>query len=318
MRILVTGGSGFIGTNLIEFYLTKGFEILNIDIKKPKIESHFSFWKEIDIRNFSDFNDAAIEFQPDFIINLAARANLTGKSLDDYSSNILGVENLIKIANELNEVKRVIFTSTMLVCKAGHIPLHDEDYCPPNLYGESKAVGEQLVRKGKLNFDWTIVRPTSIWGPWFGPTYRGFFLMIMHGRYFNFSGKMSQKTYGYIGNTVYQIDSILNSDRSVSKTYYLGDYSPTCIKEWANEIGKELNQNIITVPRFAIWSLGKLGDLLQKIKIKFPMNSFRFENMTTDNVVPMVATQLICPDTKYTRIEGIKLTLNWIRDYWNH
>ena len=38
---------------------------------------------------------------------------------------------------------------------------------PPNLYGESKVIGEKLVQESEINCDWVIVRPTSIWGPWF-------------------------------------------------------------------------------------------------------------------------------------------------------
>ena len=51
IKILVTGGSGFIGTNLIEYLLEnyKPIDILNIDIADPKIKDHFSLWKKVDI-----------------------------------------------------------------------------------------------------------------------------------------------------------------------------------------------------------------------------------------------------------------------------
>lgn len=314
MKILITGGSGFIGTNLMEYYLAKNVELVNVDFKPPKISAHNQFWKKVDIRDLDLFRSTIIQFNPDYIIHLAARANLTGKNLEDYSSNVLGVENLIKIANTVNSVKKIVFASTMLVCKTGYIPTNDEDYCPPNLYGESKVLGEKLVRGYKTNFSWVIIRSSSIWGPWFGKTYRGFFELIMKRKYFNFSGKMSVKSYGYIGNIVYQIDSILFSELSDGRTLYVADYEPSSIKEWAKEIANELNLQVYTFPRFMVWFAAKTGDLLEKIGFNFPMNSFRLLNMTTDAVYPMDETKMIAPEVKFTRKDGNKLTIKWLRE----
>jgi nucleoside-diphosphate-sugar epimerase len=314
MKILITGGSGFIGTNLMEYYLSKNVELLNVDIKPPKIDSHHKYWKNVDIMDFDLFSRTVVDYSPSYIIHLAARANLTGKHIEDYSTNILGVENLIKISNNVTTIKKVVFTSTMLVCKAGYIPNSDTDYCPLNLYGESKVLGEKLVRESNNSFEWSIIRPTSIWGPWFGKTYRGFFELIMKKQYFNFSGKMSNKSYGYIGNIIYQIDSVLFSELSNKKTLYVADYEPSSIKEWSKEIGNELNIPIITIPRFMIWIAAIIGDVVQKFGFNFPMNSFRLKNMTTDAVFPMTETKIIAPEVRYSRIEGNKLTIKWLKD----
>ena len=42
---LITGGSGFIGTNVIEYLSSKNIKILNVDINEPKIKNHFEFWR---------------------------------------------------------------------------------------------------------------------------------------------------------------------------------------------------------------------------------------------------------------------------------
>lgn len=313
-KILITGGSGFIGTNLMEYYLSIGATVLNIDIKSPKKADHLQYWKRVDILDLDKLKSTVSNFKPDFIIHLAARANLTGSNLSDYAVNIEGVENIIKIGNDMDHVKKIIFASTMLVCKAGYIPKCDNDYCPPNLYGESKSIGEKIVRQKAAKFNWAIVRPSSIWGPWFGPTYKRFFEMIITKKYFNFTGKMSTKTYGYIGNIVYQIDSILHNKKSNDRTFYLGDYKPTNIRNWSKEIGKELNLRVPTIPRSLVFLLAKAGDILKYLNINFPLNSFRFKNMTTDNVLPLDSTYEIAPETKFSRMEGNKITLNWLRE----
>jgi nucleoside-diphosphate-sugar epimerase len=312
MRLLVTGGSGFIGTNLVEHYGNNGDEIMNLDLNPPKIENHERFWRRVDIRDASRLDRIVSDFKPDYVMHMAARANLTGKTLEDYATNTQGVENLIIACNKLKNLRKAVFASTMLVCEVGYQPRHENDYCPNTLYGESKVLGEKLLRDGETGFDWSIVRPTSIWGPWFGPTYRGFFSLIMKRRYFNFSGKMSVKTYGYIGNVVYQLDSIMRSGASTGRTLYVGDYTPYSIKEWAREIAGELNYTVLTVPRACVWLAAKLGDVLQKKNRAFPMNSFRFRNMTTDNVLDLSETEIIAPGTQYSRIEGNRLTLKWM------
>lgn len=317
-RIIITGGSGFIGTNLIDFYLSQGFEVLNLDIKPPRNNNHYDYWQCVDIEDFDLLLEKINEYMPDYLVHMAARTDLRGKSLNEYSANILGVKNIINACKEVTSLKKVIFASSMLVCKAGYIPVNDQDYCPPNQYGESKMVGEELVRRTTLDsgYEWIIVRPTSIWGPWFGPTYRSFFEMILSGKYFNFSGKMSNKTYGYIGNVVYQINQILFSDKTSGRTYYLGDYESTKVNEWAREISAEVNRKVITIPRTLIWVAAKIGDILQRIGLSFPINSFRLHNMTTDNIIPMEDTKAIAPLTIYERAQGNRETIDWMRTYY--
>src|SRR5690554_6065608 len=143
MRIIITGGSGFIGSNLVEYYYDKNYKILNIDTKKP-IEKFKRLWAEVDIRNYDLLEQIAVNFDPDYIIHLAARTDLDGKTLDDYSSNTIGTENLLKISDKLINLKRVIFTSSMLVCYPGYIPTNELDYAPSTIYGESKVEMENI------------------------------------------------------------------------------------------------------------------------------------------------------------------------------
>jgi len=318
MKILVTGGSGFIGTNLIDFYLNKEVVILNVDISVPKKDDHFRFWEKADIRDSEKLNQLMVDFQPDYVIHLAARADQRGKTLDDYNANTLGVQNVMEACNKCDSVKKVIFTSTMLVCRVGYYPKTDTDYAPANLYGESKMLGEKIIRDNAsgLHYKWSITRPTSIWGPWFGPTYREFFLMIMDKKYFNFSGKTTTKIYGYIDNTVYQINTILFTDTTDSGTYYLGDYTPVNIKDWANEIASEIGIKLTTIPRILIYGAAIAGDILKKFKIKFPMNSFRYGNMTTDNIVPLDNIMQVAPHLPVSRKDGNKVALKWLNEIY--
>jgi nucleoside-diphosphate-sugar epimerase len=315
-KIVVTGGSGFIGTNLIDKFIADGHEVINIDFNQPKNNKFSQYWHNADINNFEIFKQIVQNFQPDYIIHLAARTDLEGVALDDYMTNILGVENLIKIANELKSLKKIVITSSMLVCYGGYYPKDQFDYKPSTVYGESKVETEKIVWANKPVCDWAIIRPTSIWGPWFGVPYKNFFDMILSKKYFHIGNKGCTKTYGYVGNAIYQIEKILFSEtRDAKKVFFIGDNPPTNIEEWGNEIASDLGFKIAKMPYLVIKLAALFGDCLKSINLNFPMNSFRLHNMTTDNIVDLKNTYEIAPILPYSRKEGIRETLKWINKY---
>ena len=290
MKVLVTGGSGFIGTNMVSLLIEKGFDVVNYDFIKPKLESHLKFWVEVDICNKSQISTSIQKDNPDYIIHLAARTDLNEKTnLDGYRANIDGVRNIMDSAASLIALKRIIVASSMLVCQLGYTPSGFDDYAPNTLYGESKVHTEKIVKE--YNIDWLIVRPTSIWGPWFGEPYKNFFDLVIKGFYFNIPAKYAAtKTYGYVENTCMQIFNLLmTEDLSVKHNYfYLGDIEPINISDWAIRIRRLNNQyNPITMSKWLLELAAKVGDIL-KFKFgfyKFPMNSFRYNNMTNDNII---------------------------------
>ena len=178
-KILLTGASGFIGTNLLEDLMQKNYEVLNIDITKPKIPEREGVWKKVDICDYASFEKAVIDFNPVYIVHLAARTDLDGKILEDYNANIVGVENMLKIVQKLPDLKKIIITSSKFVTRNGYQIKNQHDFCPHTKYGESKVETEIRVWGNEPHCDWCIIRPTSIWGPWFGVPYRNFFDMVM-------------------------------------------------------------------------------------------------------------------------------------------
>lgn len=316
-KILITGASGFIGTNLMEDMLKKGYEVINIDFNKPKISKRNPRWKNIDITKYEPFEKAVLDFNPDYIVHLAARTDLDGKTLEDYDANITGVENLLKIVHKLPNLKKVIITSSKFVTRNGYKIKNQHDYCPHTKYGESKVETEIRVWGNKPQCDWCIIRPTSIWGPWFGVPYRNFFDMVMRRMYFHIGHIKCHKTYGYIGNAIYQIEQLLftESPNEDNKVFYIGDEPAYEINEWADEIAAELGFKVPTMPVWLVKCLAKFGDFLGLFGVHFPMQSFRFSNMTNDGTNDMSNTYKIAPDMPYTRIQGTKLTIEWIKKY---
>lgn len=316
-KILLTGASGFIGTNLLEDLLKKGYEVKNLDWNEPKITARKNLWENVNIINYDEFEKAVISFNPDYIVHLAARTDLDGKTLEDYEQNITGVENLMKIIHKLPNLKKIIITSSKFVTRNGYQIKNQRDYCPHTKYGESKVETETRVWNDIPDCDWCIIRPTSIWGPWFGVPYRNFFDMVIRRMYFHIGHIKCHKTYGYIGNAIYQIEQLLfNETKDVNnKVFYIGDEPPYEINEWADEIAAELGFKIPTMPVWFVKCLAKFGDFLVFFHIHFPMQSFRFTNMTNDGINDMSNTYKIAPEMPYTRLEGVRETIAWINKY---
>lgn len=315
-KILITGGSGFIGTNLVTELLQRNdCRLLNIDKEKPKISEHELIWKQIDLCDKEALSMAIKNFSPDYVIHLAARTDLNGKELMDYDANMAGVSNLLDVLVHIPNLKRAIFVSSMYVCEPGYIPKNFEDYAPHTLYGESKVETEKRIKSRNPAYTWSIIRPTSIWGPWFGEPYNKFFHIVLRRMYFHMGKRACRKTYGYIDNAIYQIFSILKApeEKVMRKVFYLGDYEPYDITEWADEIASCANIKIPRIPYSFFVLAGWLGDLLKLLGVTFPMTSFRLHNMTTDNVLELNPIQEIAPDLPVKRIDGTRRTLEWIK-----
>jgi len=321
MKVLITGASGFIGTNFIEFLLNKqkeGYEleILNIDIKPPKINKHYIFWKEIDIKNFSKLKDVFENFKPTHVLHLAAKADVLGKSIEDFPDNILGTKNVVECVKRIPTIKRFIHTSTQFVVKPGAYPKSDDFYLPYTPYGESKAESERIVRKAQLNTCWIIIRPVNVWGPWHPMFPKGLWKYISKGLYIHPGFKPVIKYYSYVENTCEQIFKLLfevESDKVCGKVIYITD-EPINNYLWMNTFSKYLrNSEVKRVPRFVWRCLAILGDFLNKIKIPFPMRSDRHFRLTVNENLPHEKTFNILGRPKVSLEEGVKKAVEWLK-----
>ena len=317
-KIAITGGSGFIGTNLIDYLSKKNFQIINIDTKSPRNPDQIIYWNQLNILDYQELKKKLSEFNPNFICHLAARTDLLGKTLLDYDANINGTRNLVKASKELSSLEKIIFFSSRMVCPIGYQPKSEFDYNPPNKYGESKVLGEKIVREElkKDNCPWIILRPTSIWGPWFDIPYKNFFDLIKSNKYFHPGNKKIEKSFGFIGNSVYQIHSLLknNDESSNYKTMYLADYCPIDLEKMANSIQKEFNSKTIKrAPIIILKLLAIIGDALKVLgHSNPPLTTFRLNNLLTNMIYELKELRTIASELPYSIEEGISITCKWM------
>lgn len=318
-RVFITGGSGFIGTNLVEHYRRRQCAVVNFDLNPPRNVAHHDSWVMGDICDASSLRTILTEFAPDLILHAAARTDLEGRSVADYYANTQGVKTLIEAGVDLKGLRSILFFSSMLVCRLGYAPRSKTDYCPTTFYGESKVLGEQFVRAvATKDLPWVLVRPTSTWGPWFSAPYRNFFNVIRKG-WFVLPRKVdSVRSYGYVGNVVAQAAAIAEQEsRCVGRTYYLADYEPLHLEEWANGISRAWGRGRVhEVPLGMLRAGALIGDLAKSFGVKHaPLSSFRLNNLLTSAVFDMAETKNVCPSLPVGVDEGIRLTVDWLRNH---
>ena len=317
-RVLITGGSGFIGTNCIEAYRVTGASVLNLDISPPQNPAQLSTWRQVDILDREAVTRTVVSHQPDTVIHLAAKTDLRGRSLDAYAANYKGVANVIEAIIAAGSVQRSIFASTRLVFDLDHVPRHDRDYRASTRYGQSKALGEEAVRNAPEALGtWTIVRPTGIWGPWFGPPFRDFFRTIGRGWYVHPGKRTVRKSLGYVGNTVHQIQRLaVAPDAAVDRrTMWLADYAPIEVRDWATTIQQTMGvRRIRTVP-LPLLKAAAVGGTAFELLLpgRAPLTMFRLNNLTADALYPTDALESVVGPLPHSVEDGVEATVTWLR-----
>jgi GlcNAc-P-P-Und epimerase len=319
MKLLVTGGSGFIGRNLIEHMAAQGHEIANIDIAKPSDESHAAYFQPCDILDAAAVKACFQRFQPEAVVHLAARPSLIleGSVEPFYATITGGTQNILNAIQSTPSVARVIITSTQYVCRPGYKAAGMDDYSPYTVYGQAKMLMEKATKAANLGCIWTLIRPVIIWGPW-NVFYRDTLLRALkRGYYFHPSGRSAVLGFGYIKNAVRQIEKLLQLDGDLvnKKTFYIGDGLFPLV-DWMNGYCQELTgHNVRHLPRSLIRFMALFGDQFEAVTgRKFIMYSFRYRNMTDDYIVPLEATFQLLGQPEISMQHGIKETVAWARN----
>jgi nucleoside-diphosphate-sugar epimerase len=316
--VLVTGSGGFIGRHVVQLLLARGYRVVGLDLR-PSDVAHPQFQEiRCDLRDEAGVVSALQRCAPTLLIHLAARTDLEEtRSLLGYDANMQGVEHLIQAIRATPSLQRWICTSSQLVCRIGYQPKGDEDYYPATLYGESKVETERIVRRSDGGgITWSIVRPTTIWGPGMNAHYVRFFRMIQAGYYFHVGGGPRFKSYGYVGNTAWQYLRLAEAPAAAvhRRTFYLADYEPISLEAWADSLGAAVGApGIRTLPLWAARAGARVGDWLNFLGLRrVPFNSFRLANVLAEYIVDLEPTKAVCGKLPFTMHAGVQETARWL------
>jgi nucleoside-diphosphate-sugar epimerase len=322
VKVLVTGTGGFIGGHVARHLAAAGHDVLGLD-RRPQDPVRDAQVRQLDLLDAAATRAVFQEFAPDVVLHLAARTDLDEeKDISAYRDNIDAVRNVVAAIRAQPSVQRWVCTSSQLVCRIGYTPTHDEDYAPNTLYGQSKVLTEQICRSSEADgVPWTIVRPTTIWGPNMNPHYLRFFALIRDGRYFHIGRSPLRKSYGYVGNTVAQYARLatIPIKQVQGRTLYLADYEPIDLRLWAEGFRAALGAPPIRqAPVWLARTAALAGDVIKKsIWRGFPFTSFRLRNVLTEYQFDLSATAAVCGPLPYSTEDGISETTAWLRNIWS-
>jgi len=152
MKNLVTGCVGFIGSNLVEYLLNKGIEVIGIDIDKSRehlLPDHKNFTMIWDSIRYLDYYHETFK-GVDTIYHLAAASDIARSSINpayDLAENVVGTHVILETMRKRN-IKNMIFTSTSVVYGEDAprpTPESGIDFDPTSQYGASKCCVESFI-----------------------------------------------------------------------------------------------------------------------------------------------------------------------------
>jgi nucleoside-diphosphate-sugar epimerase len=319
MKILITGGSGFIGTHVANRLLAGRHALLNLSTQPPHESAHIGSWQKTDILDSAGLQAAFETFSPEIAIHLAARTEMDEKTTAEsgFRANTQGTRNVLAAIKATSSVRRAVICSSQFVCGPGRLPAHDEDYFPATVYGQSKVITEQETRRANLACEWVIVRPTNIWGPWHPRYPQEFWRIAAKGLYVHPGGKPVVRCYGYVGNVADQIVALATeqpAEKIDRQTLYVGD-PPGDIYLWADAFCRALHgEPARKVPRPILRAAGLAGDLISAATGKpFYITSSRYRSMVTDYIVPIEKTHALLGPSRASLEQGVAETTAWLK-----
>lgn len=172
MRILVTGGAGFIGSHIVDNLIDRQWEVTVVDNLTTGLERNLNKkarFIALDIRS-PQITEVFQQGRFDYVIHQAAQtivAQSLAEPLYDCDVNVLGTVNLLE-ACRLNGVKKIVVASSAAVYgDAGVLPIkEDSPACPSSFYGLSKLVVEKYLPLyyQRFGLEYAALRYANVYG----------------------------------------------------------------------------------------------------------------------------------------------------------
>lgn len=313
--ILVTGGSGFLGINLIRHLLTKGCTIVNLDIVDFDYPEQDQITTVIgDIRKPDDVKKAMAGV--DMVVHTAAALPLYTPE-DIYTTDIDGIRNVLEAAQAEDVERFVHISSTAVYGIPDHHPLYEDDKLEGvGPYGESKVEAESICQGYReQGMCLPIIRPKSFVGPERLGVFALFYDWAKDGKHFPVLGS---------GNNLYQyldvadlcdaIELTLTVDAAkANDTFNIGAKEFGTVKDDFQAVLDHagFGKRIFPLPAAPmIWTLR----ILEQFNLS-PLYKWVYETVTEDSFVSIEkAEKVLGYKPKYSNQEAMIRNYDWYLD----
>ncbi len=306
MKILVTGGAGFIGSHLVEELLSSENEILIFDNfltgKKENLETTGNFKFINDDFGSENSLEEIEKFDPDVCFHLAAQSSVVVSVENpalDFEHNILQPIKLIQVLLKSN-CNKLVFTSSggTIYGEPSVIPTAEEDYAdePESPYGVAKKRLNELIMimTKNSNLKYSILNLSNVYGPRQDPYGEAGVISIFANKYLNkeepiiFGDGEQTRDYIYVKDVV----SALIKASKIDQNHFLniGTGVETSVNDLANSMKIQFSSEIDP-----IYQPAREGELIRSV-----LNNTK-------------AKQDLGWEPKYSLDDGMKEVFNWLR-----
>ena len=260
MRVIVTGGAGFIGSWTVEVIVNNGHEVFVVDdlsTGDPKNLSRVTGKAEMimcDVSDFRSVNEIFHRVRPDAVVHLAAIVSVDEVAEDPmrgFEVNVRGTLNLLEVAREYGAERFVYASSAAVYGDPVKLPITEEHPTrPKNVYGATKLAGEALVNayRGNYGLPTVVLRYFNVYGPRMRPgpysgVIRKFIEAILGGEPITIFGDGEQtRDFVYVEDVARA--NLVALESGATGVYNIGTGVPTKIIDLAHTImevaGKEV------------------------------------------------------------------------------
>jgi UDP-glucose 4-epimerase len=269
MRILITGGAGFVGSHVADAFLARGDTVAVVDDLsrgQPERLATGAVLHKMSVRDARSLTALAESTQPDLICHLAAQIDVRASVLDpaeDAQANVLATVNVIEAAREAGA--RVIFASSggALYGRDASIPSpEDAPTLPESPYGVAKLCAEQYISLYNRMYGTThsVLRLANVYGPRQDPWGEAgviaiFCARVLAGQAPLIYGDGSQtRDYVYVGDVARAFTAAADSPRP--GVWNIGTGTETSVLGLVSVIGAAVGRTI--TPAFAAARTGEL------------------------------------------------------------
>ena len=288
MRVLVIGGSGFIGTRLIEALLERGHEVTNLD--RVDRERAGVVFIEGDVRSVPELTAASAGH--DAIINLAAEHRDDVQPLSRYTEvNVEGASAVVEAA-QANGIDRIVFTSSVAVYGLDKVN-PDETWEPEpfNEYGRTKLLAEGVFSewaRRDANRSLAVIRPSVVFGEGNRGNVHTLAAQVASGRFIQVGKGENKKSMSYVGNIVEFLADRLSAPSGISITNF-ADKPDLSTKELVSLLRTTLGRTAgssITLPLPLGVLAGHTFDVVGRItRRNFPISAIRMRKFAAETTV---------------------------------
>jgi nucleoside-diphosphate-sugar epimerase len=288
-KICIIGGSGFVGTRLINRLLQRGHEFFISNLDKAMSQAHPGMTKLADVRSLDQLAEVP---QGSVLITLAAEHRDDVRPLSLYDDvNVGGAENICAIARK-KQVSTIVFTSSVAVY--GFAPVGTDEsgkIAPFNDYGRTKFEAEKVFRQWQSeephHRTLVIVRPTVIFGERNRGNVHNLLRQIASGNFMMIGSGENRKSMAYVENVAAFIEHSMAFGPGIH-TYNFIDKPDFTINQLVGSVKRLLGQPEqigFRLPYAVGYAIGKGFDLVAAVTgRRLAISSIRVKKFCANSV----------------------------------